>query len=68
MGLARCRICWGDALWDQFQNVKRLLDEINARPAAARANALATKHSFKTEMDDEAKRHMFPQNAKLQSA
>jgi GST-like protein len=42
-----------------------LLDEINARPAAQRAEALKEKHAFKTEMDDDAKRHMFPQNARL---
>jgi GST-like protein len=55
----------GDDAWSKFSNLKRLLDEINARPAAQRAEALKTKHSFKAEMDDEARRHMFPQNAKL---
>ncbi|HET7313836.1 MAG TPA: hypothetical protein VFJ08_05750 [Salinisphaera sp.] len=25
--------------------------------------ALKSKHTFKTEMDDDARRHMFPQNA-----
>ena len=32
-----------------------------------RANALKDKHAFKTELDDEARRHMFPQNARLAS-
>ena len=50
-----------DNAWSQFPNVKRLFDEINARPAAERANALKQKHQFKTEMDDDARRHMFPQ-------
>ena len=45
--------------WAKFPNVKRLVDEINARPAAARANALKDKHTFKAEMDDEARSHMF---------
>ena len=54
-----------DATWTTYPQVKRLLDEINARPAAARAEALKTRHAFKTENDDEAKRFMFPQNARL---
>jgi GSH-dependent disulfide-bond oxidoreductase len=49
----------GDGAWDKFPNVKRLVDEISARPAAQRAEALKTKHTFKTEMDDEARGHMF---------
>jgi GST-like protein len=55
----------GADAWDKLPNVKRLLDEINARPAAQRAEALKGKHSFKAEMDDEAKKAMFPQNARL---
>ena len=55
-------IMGGAEAWEKFPHVKRLLDEINARPAAARAEALKEKHSFKTDMDDEARRHMFPQN------
>ena len=46
-------------------NLERLVDEISARPAAERANALRDRHAFKTEMDDEARRHMFPQNVRL---
>ena len=49
----------GEKGWEQFPNLKRLTDEINARPAAARATALKDKHKFKTEMDDEAKNAMF---------
>ena len=45
--------------WTRFPHVKRLLDEILARPAAQRALALKERHSFKTELDDEARRHMF---------
>ena len=36
-----------------------MVDEISARPAAARAVALKDKHKFKTEMDEEAKNAMF---------
>ena len=55
----------GATAWEQLPNVKRLLDEINARPAAQRAEALKAKHAFKAEMDDEARAAMFPQNARL---
>ncbi len=55
----------GDDTWKAYPQVKRLLDEITARPAAARAEALRTKVAFKTENDDEAKRFMFPQNERL---
>jgi GSH-dependent disulfide-bond oxidoreductase len=41
-------------------NVQRHLDEITARPAAARALALKDRHTFKTEMDDAARLAMFP--------
>ena len=49
----------GDDGWGRFPNLKRLHDEIGARPAAARAVALKDKHKFKAEMDDEARAHMF---------
>ncbi|MEO8739634.1 MAG: glutathione S-transferase N-terminal domain-containing protein [Casimicrobiaceae bacterium] len=52
----------GDDAWTTFPSVKRLVDEINTRPAAARVNALKERFKFKTEMDDEARRFMFPQN------
>jgi GSH-dependent disulfide-bond oxidoreductase len=55
----------GADAWAKLPNVKRLLDEINARPAAQRAEALKAKYSFKAEMDDEARKNMFPQNARL---
>ena len=49
----------GENAWAKFPNLKRLVDEISARPAAARAVALKDKHKFKTEYDDEAKKNMF---------
>ena len=49
----------GEEKWANFPNLKRLVDEISARPAAVRAIALRDKHKFKTEMDDEARRAMF---------
>jgi GST-like protein len=49
----------GEGVWDKFKNLKRLVDEISARPAAQRAAALKDRHKFKTEMDDEARAAMF---------
>ncbi len=56
---------FGPEAWSRYPNIKRLVDEINARPAAERVATLATKHSFKQEMDAEARDHMFPQNKRL---
>lgn len=53
----------GADAWERLPHLKRHFDAISARPAAARANALKDRHGFKTEMDEEARRHMFPQNA-----
>jgi GST-like protein len=39
--------------------VKRLVEEVSARPAAARAIALKDKFTFKADMDEEAKHIMF---------
>jgi GST-like protein len=52
-------IVLGEAAWAKFPNLKRLVDEISARPAAQRAAALKDTHKFKAEMDDEARRAMF---------
>ena len=52
----------------QLPNVERLLDEINAWPAAQRAEVLKTRRAFKAEMDDAVDAvdaAMFPQNARL---
>jgi GST-like protein len=47
------------SVWSEFPNLKRFMDAVNARPAAARAEAIKERHAFKGEMDEEAKRHMF---------
>ena len=49
----------GEDTWSGMPNLKRFMDEIGARPAAQAVNALKDRHSFKTEMDEEARRHMF---------
>jgi len=58
----------GAEAWEQLPHVKRLLDTVTARPAAQRAAALKDRHTFKTDMDDEARRSMFPQNERLKPA
>ncbi|HQR10382.1 MAG TPA: glutathione S-transferase N-terminal domain-containing protein [Casimicrobiaceae bacterium] len=50
----------GDDAFNHYPNVKRLVDEINQRPAAARVASLKERFKFKTELDAEARRHMFP--------
>jgi GST-like protein len=54
----------GDGAWDKLPHVKRWFDAISARPAAQRVNALRERHAFKAEMDDEARRAMFPHMAR----
>tara|TARA_B100001013_G_scaffold226934_1_gene139064 strand:+ start:821 stop:1507 length:687 start_codon:yes stop_codon:yes gene_type:complete len=55
----------GENTWRDMPNLSRLVNEINARPAAERANALKDRHTFRTDMDDEARGYMFPQNTRL---
>ena len=55
----------GAEAWGRLPSVKRLFDAVSARPAAQRAAALKDRHAFKTEMDDAARRAMFPQNERL---
>jgi GST-like protein len=50
----------GEGGWAKFPNLKRMVDEISARPAAQRAVALKDRHKFKTEMDQESLKAMFP--------
>lgn len=56
---------FGEGAWDARPNVKRLFDEINARPAAARAEAIKDRFKFKTEIDEESRRFLFPTLAAL---
>jgi GST-like protein len=45
--------------WENFPSVKRWFDEIAARPAAIRVEALRTQHPYKTDVDADARRHLF---------
>ena len=71
--------CWGwarlmphvlggdeKALWERFPHIQRLISTISSRPAVARIDALKRQHTFKAENDAEARKHMFPQLARLQ--
>jgi GSH-dependent disulfide-bond oxidoreductase len=49
----------GEDAWAKWPNLKRLHDEISARPAAVKAVALKDKFAFKATMDDEARQAMF---------
>ena len=49
----------GDDAWAKLPNLKRLVDEVSARPAAERALALKDKFTFKTENDAETIGHMY---------
>jgi GST-like protein len=49
----------GEEAWAKFPHLKRLVDEISARPAAVRASSLKDKFKFKADMDEEARRNMF---------
>jgi GSH-dependent disulfide-bond oxidoreductase len=54
----------GDTAWSTMPHLKRWFDAISARPAAVRANALKDRFTFKAEMDEEARRIMFPHTVK----
>lgn len=51
----------GDAL-AAFPHLRRLFDTVEARPAAARARLVGRDHSFKRDLDEAARRALFPSN------
>jgi GSH-dependent disulfide-bond oxidoreductase len=54
----------GDTAWSTMPHLRRWLDAISARPAAVRAEALKDRFTFKADMDEEARRMMFPHTVK----
>ncbi len=46
----------------KYPNLQRFIAEVTSRPAAQRAVAIKDKHAFKTDMDEAAKRALFPSN------
>ncbi|MAZ32200.1 MAG: glutathione S-transferase [Thalassospira sp.] len=51
-----------DAPLDPYPNLKKWYQGICARPAVERARKIGSDHAFKSEMDDVAKRALFPSN------
>lgn len=52
----------GDDPLGPYPNLKAWFKRVDARPAVAKARELGKGHVFKTEMDEDAKRAMFPSN------
>lgn len=52
----------GPDAWQALPHVGRFLADVNRRPAAQRAAALAGAHTYKAEMDSVAMDAMYPQN------
>ena len=52
---------------EKRKNLNRLMKYINSRPASQAAEKISERnnHQFKIEIDDEASKHMFPQNERL---
>ncbi|MBV7397312.1 glutathione S-transferase family protein [Mameliella sediminis] len=50
-----------DNIMQKYPNLDRLMKAIDARPAAARAQALKDHHQFKAEFDEVAMRSLYPQ-------
>jgi GSH-dependent disulfide-bond oxidoreductase len=52
----------GDDPLGPYPNLKRWFKAVDGRPAVARARKVGTDHTFKQDMDEAAKRAMFPTN------
>jgi GST-like protein len=58
----RAAFVLGEGRVGEFPNLSRWFASIDARPAVARARAIGNDLTFKRELDDEARRNLFPQN------
>jgi GST-like protein len=58
----RANFVLGDGRLGEFPNISKWFAGIDARPAVARARAIAKDLTFKREMDEEARRNLFPTN------
>lgn len=48
-----------------YPNLKRLFDNVSARPAAERARALSARFTFKTVSDEDSRKALYPSNYPL---
>jgi len=55
----------GEDAWEKLPRVKRLHDEISAKPQAKNVEAIKTKFNFQIEIDDAARKNLFPSNERL---
>ncbi len=53
---------FGEKGLSDYAHVTRFMKDMTDRPAVQRAIAMKAEHSFKSELDDEARKAMFPQN------
>jgi len=53
---------FGEKGLGDYPHVARFVEEMSARPAVVRALQLKARQTFKAELDEQAKRAMFPQN------
>jgi GST-like protein len=58
----RANFVLGEGRLKEFPNVAKWFADIDARPAVARARAISKDIAFKREMDEQARRNLFPQN------
>jgi GST-like protein len=58
----RANFVLGEGRLGEFPNISKWFAGIDARPAVARARAIAKDLTFKRDMDEEARRNLFPTN------
>jgi GST-like protein len=58
----RANFVLGDDRLGEFPNISKWFAGIDARPAVAKARAISKDLTFKREMDEEARRNLFPTN------
>jgi GST-like protein len=62
LGRARFVLPGSDDPLSAFPHLQRLLSAVDARPAAQRARSVGKDHAFKKELDEEARRALYPSN------
>jgi GST-like protein len=53
---------FGETGLQNYPKVRKLVEAISARPAATRATQLSANLELKSELDEETRRALFPQN------